>query len=171
MWVGRADDRDLPTGAIRPSCHAAHERLSGPSWRGVAASGRRHRRYVALTKAIARSRPPCAMRGIQAAQHLLVRTTAAGHDELLATRPSRMAVAVVAHLDTARARLVISRAGGALRDPWCIRSGSLTGFSGGCHCVRCGSNFENLTGKYLGMDVVTTAVPSADAGSDASRLH
>ena len=107
----------------------------------------------------------------KAAQHLLVRTTAAGHDELLATRPSRMAVAVVAHLDTARARLVISRAGGALRDPWFIRSGSLTGFSGGCHCVRCGSNFENLTNKYLGMDVVTTAVPSADAGSDASRLH
>ena len=60
--VPREHHSHLPTGAIRPSCHAAHERLSGPSSRGVAASGRRHRRYVALTKAIARSRPPCAMR-------------------------------------------------------------------------------------------------------------
>ena len=40
--------------------------------------------------------------------------TAAGHDELLATHPSRTAVAAVAHLDTARARLVISRAGHAV---------------------------------------------------------
>ena len=76
-----------------------------------------------------------------------------------------MAVAVVAHLDIARARLVISRAGGALRDPWCIRSGSLTGFSGGCHCVRCGSNFEILSCKYLGMDVVTTAYRQLTLGA------
>ena len=57
----------------------------------------------------------------------------------------------------------------ALRDPWCIRSGSLTGFSGGCHCVRRRSNFEILSNKNSLLDVVTTAVPSADAASDASR--
>ena len=78
-------------------------------------------------------------------------------------------MAAVAHLDTARARLLILRAKDALRDPCCIRSGSLTGFSGGCHCVRRRSNFEILSSKNLRMDVVTTDVPSADAASDASR--
>ena len=38
VWVGRADDRDLPTGAIQPSCLAAYERLSGQSSREAAAS-------------------------------------------------------------------------------------------------------------------------------------
>ena len=108
---------------------------------------------------------------------LLGRYDMKGQDGLLAE--CRAPAARVSVLDSGEAEaaavlagaIVISRAGGALRDPWCIRSGSLTGFSGGCHCVRCGSNFENLNDKYLGMDVVTTAVPSADAGSDASRLH
>ena len=80
-------------------------------------------------------------------------------------------MAAVANFGMARARLFILRAKGALRDPWCIRSGSLTGFSGGCHCVRRGSNFKNLNNKNSLTDVVTTAVPSADAASDASRLH
>ena len=78
-------------------------------------------------------------------------------------------MAAVASFGMARARLLILRAKDALRDPWCIRSGSLTGSPGGCHCVRRGSNFEILNGKKLRMDVVTTAVPSADAASDASR--
>ena len=110
---------------------------------------------------------PCS---IHAAHHFsLVGLTAAGHAKPLATRPSRAAVAAVVHLDTAQARLVISRANGAIRDPWCSRSGSLTGSPGGCQCVRRGSNFEILNDKNLRMDVVTTAVPSADVASDASR--
>ena len=109
---------------------------------------------------------------IHAAQHLFVRMTAAGHAELLATRPSRAAVATVANVDLARARLLISRAGDALCDPWCIRSGSLTGSPGGCHSLcRRGSNFEILNDKNLRMDVVTTAVPSADAASERSDLR
>ena len=85
---------------------------------------------------------------IHAAHHLsLVGLTAAGHAELLATRLSRAATTAPLNLDVARARLLISRAGDALCDPWCIRSGSLTGSPGGCHCVRRGSNFEILTGK------------------------
>ena len=78
-------------------------------------------------------------------------------------------MAAVASFGMARARLLILRAKDALRDPWCIRSGSLTGFSGGCHCVRRGSNFEILSNKNSLLDVVTTAVPSADVASDASR--
>ena len=108
---------------------------------------------------------------IHAAQHLLVRMTAAGHSELLATRPSRAAVAAVASFGMARARLFILRAKGALRDPWCIRSGSLTGSPGGCHCVRRGSIFEILSGKNSLLDVVTTTVPSADAASERSDLR
>ena len=69
------------------------------------------------------------------------------------------------------ARLLISRARDALLDPWCSRSGSLTGSPGGCHCVRRGSNFEILTNKNSLLDVVATAVPSADVASDASRRH
>ena len=61
------------------------------------------------------------------------------------------------------------RAGDALCDPWCIRSGSLTGSPGGCHCVRRWSSFEILTDKNPRMDVVTTTVPSADVVSVASR--
>ena len=79
-------------------------------------------------------------------------------------------MAAVASFGKARARLLILRAKDALRDPWCIRSGSLTGSPGGCHCVRRGSNFKNLNNKNSLMDVVTTAVPSADAASDGSRL-
>ena len=47
----------------------------------------------------------------------------------------------------------------------------LTGSPGGCHCVRRRSNFEILSNKNSLLDVVTTAVPSADAASDGSRLH
>ena len=64
---------------------------------------------------------------------------------------------------------LISRAGDALCDPWRSRSGSLTGSPGGCQCVRRGSNFEILSGKNSLLDMVTTAVPSADVASDASR--
>ena len=96
--------------------------------------------------------------------------TAAGHNELFATRPSRTAVTTLAGIDTECARLFISRACDAVRDPACSHSGSLTGSPGGCQCERCRSNFENLWCRKLLMDVVSTAVQSADAASNASRI-
>ena len=95
---------------------------------------------------------------------------AAGHNELFATRPSRTAVTMLAGIDNECARLFISRACDAVRDPACSHSGSLTGSPGGCQCVRCRSNFENLSCRKLLMDLVSTAVRSADAASDASRI-
>ena len=102
--------------------------------------------------------------------HLAVRITAAGHNELFATRPSCTAVTMLAGIDNECARLFISRACDAVRDPACSHSGSLTGSPGGCQCVRCRSNFENLSCRKLRMDLVSTAVRSADAASHASRI-
>ena len=166
-------DRD--TTRMRDSLPVAHvpcvRALRGSTGRvGVAAAfQRRHGRIVTAAQVIASNGPPCALLHPRRSPLSLVGLTAAGHAELLATRLSRAAMTVLLHLDVARPRLLISRAGDALRDPWCLRSGSLTGSPRGCHCVRRGSNFENLNCNSTRMDVVTTAVPSADVASDASR--
>ena len=173
-WVGHERSRHDPH-ARQPSCRpramrAGSARLHGQSWRGSSvptsawpnSHGRAGDRLERPTLCPAPSTPLTISRWS---------LTVAGHATLLATRPSRAAVTTVAHLVLARARLLISRVGDALCDPRCIRSGSLTGSPGGCHCVRRGSNFEILNGKNPRMGVVTTAVPSADVASDASRRH
>ena len=166
-------DRD--TTRMRDSLPVAHvpcvRALRGSTGRvGVAAAfQRRHGRIVTAAQVIASNGPPCALLHPRRSPLSLVGLTAAGHAELLATRLSRAATTAPVNLDVARARLLISRAGDALCDPWCIHAGSLTGSPGGCHCVRRGSNFEILNCKNPRMDVVTTAVPSADVASDASR--
>ena len=65
-----------------PSVHVpcmASERHSGQSARRAAAFQLPHRRCVALTQAIDRERPPCAMCPATPLSCLLVRMTAAGH--------------------------------------------------------------------------------------------
>ena len=126
--------------------------------------------FVDVSKAIAGARSPCPLCSSTPLTHLAVCITAAGHNELFATRPSRTAVTTLAGIDNECARLFISRACDAVRDPACSHSGSLTGSPGGCQCVRCRSNFKNLWCRKLLMDVVSTAVRSADAASDASRI-
>ena len=147
-----------------------HGRLCGQSWHGAAPSQRRHGRLVAVSKAVAGARSPCALCSSTPLTRLAVCITAAGHNELFATRPSRTAVTTLAGIDNECARLFISRACDAVRDPACSHSGSLTGSPGGCQCERCRSNFENLSCRKLLMDLVSTAVRSADAASDASRI-
>ena len=174
-WVGHERSRHDPH-ARQPSCRpramrAGSARLHGQSWRGssvpTSAWPNRHGRAgdrlerPTLCPAPSTRRSPLSLVGL----------TAAGHAELLATRLSRAATTAPVNLDVARARLLISRAGDALCDPWCIHAGSLTGSPGGCHCVRRGSNFEILNCKNPRMDGVTTAVPSADVASYASRRH
>mgnify|MGYP007018359917 CR=1 FL=1 len=148
-----------------------HGRLCGQSWHGAAPSQRWHGR-----SSMSRKRSPAAPALLVPCVHprrspiLAVRITAAGHNELFATHPSRTAVTTLAGIDTECARLFISRACDAVRDPACSHSGSLTGSPGGCQCVRCRSNFKNLWCRKLLMDVVSTAVQSADAASNASRI-
>ena len=131
----------------QPSCRpramrAGSARLHGQSWRGsnvpTSAWPNSHRRAgdrlerPTLCPAPSTRRSPLSLVGL----------TAAGHAELLATRLSRAATTAPVNLDVAQAQLLISCAGDALCDPWCIRSGSLTGSPGGCQCLRRGSNFE-----------------------------
>ena len=125
---------------------------------------------VDVSKAIAGARSPCPLCSSTPLTRLAVRITAAGHNELFATRPSRKAVTTLAGIDTECARLCILHACDAVRDPACSHSGSLTGSPGGCQCVRCRSNFENLIYRKLRMDLVSTVVRSVDAASHASRI-
>ena len=80
----------------------------------AAAFQRRHGRIVTAAQVIASNGPPCALLHPRRSPLSLVGLKTAGHAELLATRLSRAAMTVLLHLDVARPRLLISRAGDAL---------------------------------------------------------